>query len=161
MDTSDNSPSSEQNEQLDELLEKAEQQLDEAGKINATHAFNLGCMIGLIPAGIIIIIALIVTRSWLAAVLITILMVVALIGLANLLALIARTNAIERTYNQEVGPAIKHDLQEANITETAFNEYAWQHVPPTSSLYGFLPKPPMETPPVKKRWIKLPFFKSK
>lgn len=164
MENSDNlaNPTRQKTDQIDALLEKSELRLDEAGKTNATHAFNLGCMIGLIPAGIIVIIALIATRSWLASVLTALLMIVALIGLANLLALIARSNAMERVYKDEVGPDIKNNLLMNDIPETEFNKYAWQHVSPTSNIYIFLPKPPEDpSEGKKKRRIKLPFFDQK
>jgi len=68
---------------------------------------------------------------------------------------------MERVYKEEVGPDIRNSLIKDDITESEFNEYAWQHVSSTSNLYVFLPKPPEEIPvSKKKRRIKLPFFKT-
>jgi len=129
------------NKPIDQFLEACELKLDEAGKISATQAFNLGCTIALIPAGIIILIAYIATRTWMAALLTGMLMSIAIIGFANLVAIIARTKAMERVYTNELKPEIINFIEEIGLTRSDFEQYAWQNLPNTSHLLQFLPKP--------------------
>lgn len=136
---------------VDQFLEVCEQKLDEAGKINATQAFNLGCTIALIPAGIIVLIAYIATRTWLAALLTGVLMIIAVIGFANLSALTARTKTMERIFSNEVAPDISTYLQATGLARADFENKAWENLPPTAHLLQFIPKPIGIEPP-KKHW---------
>jgi glucan phosphoethanolaminetransferase (alkaline phosphatase superfamily) len=138
---------------IDQLLQTSEQKLEEVGKSSATQAFNLGCTAGLIPAGIIILITFIATKAWLAVVITTILMLLALVGLANLAALLARSKAMERVYKTEVAPEIERSLQELQISALDFDQYTWQNLPETAYIRQFRPKPLQETQTSTKRRI--------
>jgi hypothetical protein len=136
---------------IDLLLQTSEQKLNEAGQNSATQAFNLGCTVGIIPAGIIILITYIATRAWLAVLITTILMLLALIGLANLAAFFARSKSIERVYKIEVASELARNLAELKISEQDFDQYAWQTLPETAYLRQFLPEPAQATPISPKR----------
>jgi hypothetical protein len=127
-------------EVIDQLLQTCEQKLDETGKNSATQAFNLGCTAGIIPAGILVLISYIATRTWLATMITATLMLLALIGLANLAAFSARSKAMERVYKTEVGPEITRALQDSQISEEDFDQYTWQNLPETAYLRQFRPK---------------------
>ena len=139
------------NEIIDLLLQTSEQKLDEIGKSSATQAFNLGCTAGLIPAGMIILITFIATKTWSAVMISAVLMLLALVGLANLAALVARTKAMERAYLTEVAPDIANTLQELQISEQDFNRYAWYSLPETAYLRQFLPDPFQATKTIPRR----------
>jgi hypothetical protein len=130
-----------QTESIDQLLQTCEQKLDEAGKNSATQAFNLGCTAGFIPAGIIVLITFIVTKSWLAVMITAILMLLALVGFANLAALLARSKTVERVYETDVAPEIARTLQEQKISEQDFDQYVWRNLPVTAYIRQFRPKP--------------------
>jgi hypothetical protein len=139
---------------INQLLQNSEEQLGETGKISATQAFNLGCSIGIIPAGFIILVTFIATRSWFAALVSTVLMFVALISCANLVALIARSKSMERVYRDAIQPNIQSTLKQENISEADLTKYMWENVPITANLYHFFPKPPViESSPDKRRSI--------
>ncbi len=146
---------------LEQILEACETKLGEAGKVNATQAFNLGCIIGVVPAGIIILIAYIATRSWLAALSTGILMMIALVGLANLAAITARAKAMERVYKTEASSDIARALQEAQISTDQFNQYAWENLPETAYTRHFIPQAAQEPARPKHFKIQFPFQKQK
>ena len=149
--------SPEKMEIIHQLLDESEYKVNEASQTSATQAFNLGCTIGLIPAALIVLITYIATQSWLAALLSGILMTLALIGLANLVALTARTRTIERIYKQEISPEAERILAENDISQAAFTSYIWDHMAPTATLWPYLPKPPVpEEPPKKKFRLRKP-----
>lgn len=133
------------------ILEEAELKLDEAGKTSATQAFNLGCTTGLIPAALFITITFLATKSWLAAVLMGILMLLALLGFANLAASLARTRTMQRIYNTEIAIKIKQELTDQQISSEAFHQYAWEYLPGSSLIGQYLPQPPKAEPPTSSR----------
>lgn len=122
------------------IIDTAEEQITDAGKESATRGFNVGCTTGFIPAIIIVIIAYIVTKTWLAAIITGILMVMALIGYANLVALIARSKAMDRVFITEVKPGIDKTLLETGISQDEFNRFAIENLSNSASLYQYLPK---------------------
>lgn len=138
-------------ESIDQFLETCELKLEESGKNNATQAFNLGCTIALIPAGIIILIAYIATHTWIAAILTAILMGLAVIGFANLAAAIARTKTVERVYSSEISPAIDTYIQETRLTRAEFDSYTWENLPSSAYLLQFISQPVIPEPP-RQRW---------
>lgn len=52
-----------EHEALAALVTKSDQALVEAGQSSATHAFNLGCSLSLLPAAILVILAFLLTRA--------------------------------------------------------------------------------------------------
>jgi hypothetical protein len=122
------------------IIDTAEEKLDEAGKESATRAFNAGCTTGLIPGIIIVVIAYFLTKTWLAAIITGILMGMALVGYANLVALIARSKAMDRVYKSDIQPGIDQSLQEAEISQDEFNQFCLENLPETANLYQYLPK---------------------
>lgn len=142
---------------INQMLEEAELKLDEAGKTSATQAFNLGCTTGLIPAMLFIAITYLATKSWLAAVLMGILMVLALLGFANLAASMARTRTMQRIYNTEIATKIEQELTTQQISSEAFHKYAWDYLPGSSLIGQYLPQPPTTDPqpPTRKPLFRL------
>jgi len=98
---------------LEETIQGFNENLEEKTITNANHAFNLGCMLGLIPAGIIILLSFILTKgSWLAAAIVTVLMFIGLMLLANLAAQTAKNRTMERVFAEEIEP----DLQKLIVS---------------------------------------------
>ncbi len=136
---------------INQILQEAEVKLEEAGKTSATQAFNLGCTTGLLPAAILIAIAFLTTKSWLAAVLMGILMLLALLGFANLAASMARTRTMQRIYTTEIAIKIEQELTSQQISLQEFHEYAWEYLPGSSLIGQYLPQPPKAELPTPTR----------
>jgi len=124
------------------LVESSNQKLDDAGKESANQAFNLGCMIGIIPAAIIVLIGIIATHaSWAIVAIIAILMVIALLGFANLVAIISRSKTMDRVYRTEINPEVEKFLLDQHIQRQEFDLVAWQSLPERAVLLKYLPPP--------------------
>ena len=126
-------------ETLSSYIESINEKLDIAGRESASQAFNLGCTVGIIPAALVVIITFFASSaSWLAALVIGILMIVALIGLANLVAFIARTKTLERVYRTEINPGIEQALARFSVTRTEFDQLANDQLPESAVLRRFI-----------------------
>ena len=102
---------------IEETILGFNENLEEKTITNANHAFNLGCMLGLIPAGIIILLSFILTKgSWLSAAIITVLMVIGLMLVANLAAQIAKNRTMERVYTEEIEPDLKNLMKSNELS---------------------------------------------
>jgi hypothetical protein len=130
---------SEDLEHLVHLIQSADEQLLTAGQDNANRAFNIGCMAGLIPALLFMILTLVVTKgSWIAAVFMGILMIMGLFALANLIAYISRSNAYRRCYETEIGPEIEEALIQNGVDRQEFAQVTSDILPAGSPLLSFL-----------------------
>lgn len=106
---------------IEEFIIEQNERLVEAGQDSANRAFNIGCTAGLIPAIMVTVITLIITKgSWIATGLIGILMLMGLIAFANLSAYISRSRAYQRCYQQEVLPDIETELDELGLAKPNF-----------------------------------------
>jgi hypothetical protein len=132
----------EQQERVLAVIEQVHEKLESAAQSNTTHAFNLGCSVGLLPAALIIGVAFLITKgSWIAAVITALLMAIALLGFASLVANITRVNIIENTYKNEALPQIEAVLQELDISRTDFDCLANQYLPEGAYLRKYLSIP--------------------
>jgi hypothetical protein len=144
MTSKDRDLSPELKQELSNLAETSNQKLDDSGKESANQAFNLGCMIGIIPAAIVVLIGIIATRaSWAIVALIVILMLMALLGFANLVAVISRSKTMDRVYRTETNPSIEKFLQDKSIQREQFDLLAWETLPEGAVLFKYL-SPPVE-----------------
>jgi len=122
---------------LKELIDESENYLSERAKVSANHAFNQGFMVGLLPAVVMITLSFLLTRgSWLASLIIAALMIIALLGFANLTANIASTNAIKRAYTIELIPKIEQELSNLSISKGQFIESVINDLHSSSYLYS-------------------------
>ena len=119
--------------------------LEEQTITNANTAFNRGCLLGLIPAGVIVLLSFIVTGgSWLAAVLISILMFIGLMLTANLAAHTARDRTLARVYQEQIAPQINEIMEKFDLTSAELWELSDQILPAGAPLRNYLepqPKP--------------------
>ncbi len=129
-----------ENEKLANILFLATERLDEAGKTSATRAFNLGCLLGAVPVLFITLIAILLTKSWLAGMITAFLMLIALLGFANLVALITRSNTMKRVYDDEVSHQIEQMLTEANISKEILHVFADENLPNSATLREYIPE---------------------
>lgn len=130
----------EENETLENILANFEESLDEAGRTSATRAFNLGCLIGVLPVLFVTLIAILLTKSWLAGIITAVLMLIALLGFANLVALISRSNTMKKLYQDDVADQLEQKLIELNISKKDFYVFARENLSNSAILREYIPE---------------------
>lgn len=137
---------------LTELAETENARLEEAASPATHQAFNLGCLVGLLPGGIFLLAILLLTEfSIIGAAIALVLILMGLIAFANLAAMFARRNTIRRVYRDQSLGQIDRTLQDAGMTRDLFDEVARRVLPPQAALYHILPKPTPPQSKIKKR----------
>ena len=135
--------SPEQNEALAGLVDRSNETLVEAGQSSATHAFNLGCSVSLLPAAILVILAFILTRgSWVFGFISILLALLAIVGVANLVASTAKEKAIQRTYQEKIAPEIEQKLSELHMDQDRFGLWVSKNLPDGAILRSYVTLPP-------------------
>lgn len=128
-----------QQEALDLLVKEANDKLEDAGQSRATQAFNLGCSMTLIPGLVVVVLAFILSRAnWVMALIIAAVVILLALGLANLAAYTAKTNAIQRIYQLEAGPEIERALKKIELSRAVFDARARHILPQDAALQGFI-----------------------
>ena len=141
MDVLEFSP--EQNEALTALADRSDQALVESGQNSATRGFNLGCSLSLLPAAILVILAFILTRgSWVFGFVSILLALVAVAGVANLVASTAKEKAMQRTYNEKIAPEIELKLSELQMDQDRFGLWVSKNMPDGAILRNYVTLPP-------------------
>ena len=122
------------------IAEEANESLEEAASRSANRAFNLGCLVGILPICAIVVGAFALTRfSWVGAFVMLVLMSLGLVLASNVIASIARNNATKKLYTSKIHPQIQNQLHEMNITEEHFTLLCLDTLPAGSALLQFLP----------------------
>jgi hypothetical protein len=125
---------------LTELAETENSRLEEAASTVTQQAFNLGCLVGLLPGVIFVLVSYILFGfSMIGAAIALVLMLTGLIAFANLAALLARRNTIRRVYCEQSQAEIEKSLLGAGLTRHQFDEIARQVLSSRSPLHTFLP----------------------
>ena len=128
-----------QQEALDLLVKEANDKLEDAGQSRATQAFNLGCSMTLIPGLVVVVLAFILSRAnWVMALIIAAVVILLALGLANLAAYTAKTNAIQRIYQLEAGPEIERALKKFELSRAVFDARARHILPKDAALQGLI-----------------------
>ena len=129
----------EQEQNLAELAKSANEKLEGASQASAYRAFNLGCMLGLVPAALAALVAFfLIDFSWIAAVLTGLVMLLAFIGFAALAAVITRARRMDRVYQEEVQVEIEQALQANGTDVQAFSRVARAELPPNAAIGRYL-----------------------
>lgn len=135
--------SSEENEALTTLVNKSEQDLLEVGQSSATRAFNLGCSVSLLPAAILVILAFFLTRgSWVFGLISVLLALLAMVGVANLVASTAKEKATRRRFDEKVSLEIKQKLLELQMDHERFDLWVSKNLPDGAILRNYIALPP-------------------
>lgn len=126
------------------LAESINESLEDAAGEASNRAFNLGCLAGVLPAGLVLVIIIFVTGfSLIGAAMVLVLTVMGMMAFANLAAAIARKNTLRRTYHDSLQPQITRELSLAGASQADFDLAAYSTLPAGSPLLQFL------TPPVQ------------
>ena len=127
---------------LARLAEVENTRLEDAASPVTHQAFNLGCLVGIVPGGIIVLLMYIMIGfSFIGAAMALVLMLIGLLAFANLAAMLARRNTIRRVYHDQSEAKIDRALNEAGLTNEQFNQIAHETLPAKSALFAFLPDP--------------------
>ena len=131
---SDLSP--QQSQALAEMVSNANAGLEQAAQAAASHAFNLGCSVGMLPALVITAAAYFSTSrgGWVAAAITLVFMLLALAAFANLTAYISRKNTLRRIYRDEIQPQLAAQLSALNLTSADFEQFTQQNLPPEAAI---------------------------
>lgn len=122
-----------------DFVESLNEKLRDAGAESAERAFGMGCALGLFPAVTIIAVLFIFgVINLILAVILLGMVLLALVGIAMLLASRARINALKRTYRTSVKPEIARYLDENNLTRQQFDQFVNELLPEDAPLQTYL-----------------------
>lgn len=122
-----------------QLAISANEALDSAVN-QATHqAFNLGCLIGLLPAAIFSLVMFFITGfSLIGAFMAIIIGIIGAIAFANLAAMFTRRNTTRRVYRDTIAPNIERTLKANGVSRADFDNSAGETLDSSAPLYEFL-----------------------
>jgi hypothetical protein len=124
------------------LIRELDEKMSQSANLSSNQAFNLGCFVGLIPAGVIVLLAYFSAgSSWVGALVMVVLMGLSLILFANLVAAISRKNTLRRVFLTEISPEIRSAQVKFNLEPAEFHLAASEALPPGAALLEFLPLP--------------------
>jgi ABC-type Fe3+-siderophore transport system permease subunit len=89
-------PSQLNNERNGNPAEKSSMEQNAAARLSTNQAFTLACTGGFVPAALVVLLAFMITRSWLTVVITGVVMAVVLLAFSNLVAYNARRKALTR-----------------------------------------------------------------
>lgn len=117
------------------LLQQLHEAMDENVNRNVNHAFNLGCVVSMLPGFVVVLLTFLLSGKNFAATLISALLVVlTIIALANILAYISRRATAEAYYRNHISPQLQTALEQHHMTMDAVYVLACQELPENSLL---------------------------
>jgi hypothetical protein len=148
----DHLPPEEQGATLQEEILSMNERLEDASQVAMSRAFNLGCSISLIPAGLVVIAVFYLFKgSLIGAAFTALVAVLAILAFANLSAYIAKARTAQRFFDDQINPEIDRLLAAEILSREAFNDQAVQVLPEQALLRAMLnPKQNLATETVKK-----------
>jgi hypothetical protein len=125
------------------LISSLNDELEASANESANRAFNLGCVVGVLPIVILVILTYFLTNhSWVGAVVMFILLMLGLILFANLVAGISRQNTIKRVYREKIDPNIEIALNEYQVDRHMFDLEVIKLLSSESALGEFISNVP-------------------
>jgi hypothetical protein len=130
------------NGELKLLVVESDQNLFKRGADAAEAAFSMGCSLGVILSGLLLVIVFLSgVRNWIILGLVAFGATVLTTGVSAFLALQARANARKRAYENTVVPQINRYLQSHQMTRKEFDALAYELIPGESPLQAFITPP--------------------
>jgi ABC-type multidrug transport system fused ATPase/permease subunit len=120
---------------LQEFIENSHQKLVDSGTSAAELAFGVGCTLGFLVGGLLmVIIFFAITKTW--TILVVILFILTLISflVSSILANRARQATTRTSYEREVKPEIEEFITEYGLSQEEFNDQAAELLPADSPL---------------------------
>jgi hypothetical protein len=138
-----------QNKDLRQLAETLDNRLRATGAERAEQAFGLGCLIGILPSLLVLIVLLLLKVINIALVFILAVIVILIwVGVATYLSSYARMNAIRKTYHAETEGAINEFIASHNLSRIEFDRIVSRLLPKEAPLQHYL-YPTLETGDLK------------
>jgi VIT1/CCC1 family predicted Fe2+/Mn2+ transporter len=132
----------EQRQFLAELAQSASDELESSSSAVTNRAFNQGCVVGLLPAGLFVLLTYVLTHgSFTGTAMSCVLMAMALVIFANLAANIARVNTNRRAYQVHIQAEIEQALAEHGLSRDQFDAVALESLAPIAALRDFIKAP--------------------
>lgn len=126
---------------LQDLIENSHQKLVKSGTSAAEIAFGVGCTLGFLAGGLLMVIIFIaITKIWTILAVILFILTLASFLVSSILANRARQATTRTSYEREVKPEIDQFITEHDLNLDEFNEQAVEILPEDSPLlYYSLP----------------------
>jgi hypothetical protein len=127
---------------LKQLVEESNLNLLKWGGDAAEAAFGLGCSLGAILSGLLLVIVFLAgVRNWILLGILAFGATILTTGASAFLALQARANARKKAYENSVKPQINQYLQAHGMTRKEFDSLAFELVPGESPLRTYIIPP--------------------
>ena len=134
--------------QMDDLKNQiviANEKLELTSQTVSSHAFNLGCTVGSLPAAAIVLIVFLIAKGSLPSLMIAVFLVLsALVIFASLAAYLARSRTLQRVYDEQILPEIMNALHEMELSPAQLIRLAGELLPEGADLLKYLAS--LETP---------------
>jgi hypothetical protein len=135
-------PTDEQSEAIRQFVESSNEKLLRAGVTSAEQSFGLGCALGIVPLGILVLILYIMgTLNLIGGLVAMVIGLLALIGILSLISSQARFRGIANAYQREVRPEIDAYLGSQGLAKSQFDALADQVLTTTAPLRNYLDLP--------------------
>ena len=123
---------------LEELLEKSHQKLVDSGTSAAELAFGVGCTLGFLVGGfLILLIFFVITKVWTTLAIILVILILISLLISSILANRAREATVRSTFEREVKPSLEQFISETGLSQDKFNQQATEILPADSPLFLF------------------------
>jgi hypothetical protein len=124
---------------VDELIEESHQELVKSGTSAAELAFGVGCTLGVLVGGLLmVIIFLAFTRTWTILAVIALIVVLISTLVSSLLASRAQKATTRSTYEREIKPEINGFIASHDINQEQFSNKAAELLPADSPLLVYI-----------------------
>src|SRR5574341_2411703 len=139
MEMDDHPSPSEHSQELADLAERLNESLRLSGASSAEQTFGIGCTLGITPILVILLVLFIFKVINLILALILLVMgLLAMVGLAMLLAQRARLNGVALAYRTGVKTEIDQYLAQSGLTRSEFDRLVSKLLPESAPLQAFL-----------------------
>jgi len=139
MDMDDLPSTSDQSQELASLAERLNESLRLSGASSAEQAFGLGCTLGLTPILVILVVLFVLkVINLILAFILLVMGLLAMVGVAMLVAQRARQNGMMRAYRTGIEAEIKQYLAQTGLTRPEFDRLVSKLLPEGAPLQAFL-----------------------
>ncbi len=133
----------EENQNIQTLIEELNNQLLEESAALAARAFNLGCVLSGLVVGVVVTVTWLLTH-WLTAFVALVMIALVAVGVSSLLALRARYNNMIRIYQDSIVPQIQSAITDHQIDAVEWGTLVNETLPDDASLKLMMDKFPLE-----------------
>jgi hypothetical protein len=123
-----------------QLIESSSQALADASASAAESAFGIGCSLGALLGGSVLLVAFLLgMRHWTSLAILTLVAALVSVGVSTMLSGRARNATLRSTYERQVRPQIERFRKEHGLSEAEFAALARPLIPENAPLRAYLP----------------------